>query len=92
VSAAEEERGVLILSRFTGAARELVDALQVNPYHIDEMAEAIRLAIEMPPAERALRMRRMEQIVRERNIYRWAGLLLEELTRLSVDRAGIVEV
>jgi trehalose 6-phosphate synthase len=92
VSAAEEERGVLILSRFTGAARELVDALQVNPYHIDEMAEAIRLAIEMPPAERALRMRRMEQIVRERNIYRWAGLLLEELTRLSVDRAGVAEV
>ena len=92
VSAAEEERGLLILSRFTGAARELVDALQVNPYHIDEMAEAIRLAIEMPPAERALRMRRMKQIIRERNIYRWAGLLLEELTRLSVDRAGIVEV
>lgn len=92
VSAAEEDRGSLILSRFTGAARELVDALQVNPYHTDEMAEAIRFAIEMPPAERALRMRRMKQIVRERNIYRWAGLLLEELTRLSVDRAGFVEV
>ena len=89
VSAVEEERGVLILSRFTGAARELVDALQVNPYHIDEMAEAIRLAIEMPPAERALRVRRMKQIVRERNIYRWAGLLLEELTRLSVDPARV---
>jgi trehalose 6-phosphate synthase len=92
VSAAEEERGVLILSRFTGAARELADALQVNPYHIDEMAEAIRIAIEMPPAERALRMGRMKQIVRERNIYRWAGLLLEELTRLSVDRARVVGV
>ena len=92
VSAADEDRGVLILSRFTGAARELVDALQVNPYHIDEMAEAIRLAIEMPPGERQLRMRRMKQIIRERNIYRWAGLLLEELTRLAVDRAGIVEV
>jgi len=92
VSAVEEDRGVLILSRFTGAARELVDALQVNPYHIDEMAEAMRLAVEMPPDERALRMRRMKQIVRERNIYRWAGLLLEELTRLSVDRAGVAEV
>ncbi len=91
VTAVEEDRGVLILSRFTGAARELLDALQVNPYHLDEMAEAIRLAIEMPPAERALRMRRMKQIVRERNIYRWAGLLLEELTRLSVDRAGVAE-
>jgi len=91
VSTVGEDRGVLILSRFTGAARELVDALQVNPYHIDEMAEAIRVAIEMPPGERALRMRRMKQIVRERNIYRWAGLLLEELTRLSVDRAEVAE-
>jgi trehalose 6-phosphate synthase len=89
VSSVGEDRGVLILSRFTGAARELVDALQVNPYHIDEMAEAIRVAIEMPPGERALRMRRMKQIVRERNIYRWAGLLLEELTRLSVDPARV---
>ncbi|MGH7361866.1 MAG: trehalose-6-phosphate synthase, partial [Candidatus Methylomirabilales bacterium] len=91
VSAVGEDRGVLILSRFTGAARELVDALQVNPYHIDEMAEAIRVAIEMPPGERAPRMRRMKQIVRERNIYRWAGLLLEELTRLSVERAGVAD-
>ncbi len=89
VTAAEEERGVLILSRFTGAARELVDALQVNPYDIDEMAEAIRVAVEMRAEERALRMRRMKQVVRERNVYRWAGLLLEELTRLSVDRAGV---
>ncbi|MBI4591020.1 MAG: trehalose-6-phosphate synthase [Candidatus Rokubacteria bacterium] len=92
VSAAEEERGVLILSRFTGAARELADALLVNPYHIDEMAQAIRLAIEMPPGERTLRMGRMKQIVRERNIFRWAGLLLEELTRLSVHPAGVAEV
>lgn len=90
VTAAEAERGVLILSRFTGAARELVDALQVNPYDIDEMAEAIRVAVEMPAEERVLRMRRMKQVVRERNIYRWAGLLLEELARLSVDRAGVV--
>jgi len=87
---AAEERGVLILSRFTGAARELVDALQVNPYDIDEMAEAIREAVEMPAEERVLRMRRMKQVVRERNIYRWAGLLLDELARLSVDRAGVV--
>ncbi len=91
VSAVAEDRGVLILSRFTGAARELVDALSVNPYHIDEMAEAIRVAIELPPGERALRMRRMKQTVRERNVFRWAGLLLEDLTRLSVDRAVATE-
>ncbi len=91
VSVVDEDRGVLILSRFTGAARELVDALHVNPYHIDEMAEAIRVAIEMPSGERALRMRRMKQTVRERNVYRWAGLLLEEVTRVSVDRAVAAE-
>jgi trehalose 6-phosphate synthase len=91
VSVVEEDRGVLILSQFTGAARELVDALQVNPYHIEEMAEAIRVAIEMAPGERALRMRRMKQIVRERNVYRWAGLLLEEMTRVSMDRAVAAE-
>ncbi len=89
VSAVDEGRGVLILSRFTGAARELVDALQVNPYHIDEVAETIRTAIEMPPGERAARMHRLKQTIREKNVYRWAGLLLEELTRLSADRAGV---
>ena len=91
VSAVEEDRGVLILSQFTGAARELVDALQVNPYHIEEMAEAIRVAVEMAPGERALRMRRMKQTVRERNVYRWAGLLLEEMTRVSMDRTVAAE-
>ncbi len=91
VSTVEEDRGVLILSQFTGAARELVDALQVNPYHIEEMAEAIRVAVEMAPGERALRMRRMKQTVRERNVYRWAGLLLEEMTRVSMDRTVAAE-
>jgi trehalose 6-phosphate synthase len=74
--------GVLILSRFTGAARELSDALLVNPYDVDEMAEAIRAAVEMPTGERRSRMARMRQTVREHNIYRWAGLLLGELARL----------
>jgi trehalose 6-phosphate synthase len=73
---------VLILSRFTGAARELRDALLVNPYDVDEMAAAIRSAVEMPAGERRSRMARMRQMVREHNIYRWAGLLLGELARL----------
>ena len=76
VSVREDGDGVLILSRFTGAARELRDALLVNPYDVDEMAAAIRSAVEMPPGERRSRMARMRQIVREHNIYRWAGLLL----------------
>jgi trehalose-6-phosphate synthase len=82
VSVREDEDGVLILSRFTGAARELRDALLVNPYDVDEMAAAIRTALEMPRGERRSRMGRMRQIVREYNIYRWAGRLLGELARL----------
>jgi trehalose 6-phosphate synthase len=82
VSVREDGDGVLILSRFTGAARELRDALLVNPYDVDEMATAIRSAIEMPAGERRSRMARMRQTVREHNIYRWAGQLLGELARL----------
>ena len=82
VSVRDDEDGVLILSRFTGAARELRDALLVNPYDVDEVAEAIRKAVAMPSGERRSRMARMRQTVREYNIYRWAGRLLAELARL----------
>jgi trehalose 6-phosphate synthase len=82
VSVRDDEDGVLVLSRFTGAARELGDALLVNPYDVDETAEAIRAAIEMPLDERKARMARMRHAVREHNIYRWAGHLLSELTRI----------
>lgn len=87
VSVRDDDDGVLILSRFTGAARELRDALLVNPYDLDEMAEAIRAAVEMPAEERTLRMTRMRQVVREHNIY-WAGLLLSELSRIPAEMAG----
>lgn len=90
ISVRDDNDGVLILSQFTGASSELRDALLVNPYDLDGMAEAIRAAVEMPPEERRARMARMRQAVREHNIYRWAGLLLEELTRLSGDRADLV--
>ncbi len=85
VSVREDGDGVLILSRFTGAARELRDAVLVNPYDVEEMAEAIRTAIEMPSDERRGRMARMRDVVREHNIYRWAGLLLGDLCRLPVE-------
>ncbi len=61
LAARRDERGVLILSRFTGAARELRDALLVNPYDIDQIADAIRAALEMEPEDRQLRMHRMRQ-------------------------------
>ena len=82
VAAREDEHGVLILSRFAGAAHELADALVVNPYDTEEMAEAIARALIMPPQELRIRMQRMRAIVHERNIYRWAGTLMEELCRI----------
>ncbi|HEX9818855.1 MAG TPA: trehalose-6-phosphate synthase [Methylomirabilota bacterium] len=88
VAARADGDGVLILSEFTGAARELRDALVVNPYDVDATAEAIRLAVEMPAGERAARMGRMHRTVLEHNIYRWAGLLLGELSRIPVRPAA----
>jgi alpha,alpha-trehalose-phosphate synthase [UDP-forming] len=85
LAARRDERGVLILSQFTGAARELPDALLVNPYDIDQTAEAIRAALEMEPEEKQLRMHRMRRVVKEHNIYRWAGSLITELCELRLD-------
>jgi trehalose 6-phosphate synthase len=88
VAARDDERGVLVLSRFTGAARELTDALLVNPYDLDELAETIRAAVTMTPDEQRTRMVRMRQTVREHNIYRWAGLLLRDLSRIPEEALG----
>jgi len=85
VAARHDERGVLVLSCFTGAARELRDALQVNPYDIDQSAEAIRAALEMEPEEKQMRMQHMRKIVRENNVYRWAGNLIAELCEVRLD-------
>jgi len=87
VATREDERGVLILSCFTGAARELRDALQVNPYDIDQTAEAIRAALEMQPEEKQMRMQRMRKQVRENNVYRWAGTLIGDLCDVRLDVA-----
>lgn len=88
VAARRDERGVLILSCFTGAARELRDALQVNPYDIDQTAEAIRTALEMRSEEKELRMQRMRKVVREHNVYRWAGTLIGDLCELRLDASN----
>jgi len=85
LAARRDERGVLVLSRFTGAAQELPDALLVNPYDIDQTAEAIRIALEMSPDEAQERMRRMRKVVRENNVYRWAGSLIGDLCELRLD-------
>lgn len=86
VAAREDLQGVLVLSQFTGAARELTDAVLVNPYAIDAFAEAIYQALTMPPEEQEERMRRMRQQVCDHNIYRWAGMLLSEAGKLVDSR------
>jgi trehalose 6-phosphate synthase len=87
ISVRGDDDGALILSQFTGASSELRDALLVNPYDVDAMADAIRDAVEMPAEERRSRMGRMRQSVREQNIYRWAGLLLAELRHIPEEAA-----
>jgi trehalose-6-phosphate synthase len=86
VSAQHDEQGVLILSRFTGAARELRDALIVNPYDIRSTADAIARALEMEPAEVSDRMRRMRVWIREHNIFWWASTLIGALCDLRVNQ------
>jgi alpha,alpha-trehalose-phosphate synthase [UDP-forming] len=75
------EDGVLILSQFTGAARELTDALLINPYATDQLTEAIKKAIEMPKKEQKRRMQKMREIVRENNIYKWAADIVTEIAK-----------
>jgi trehalose 6-phosphate synthase len=82
VAAREDERGVLVLSYFTGAARELTEALMVNPYDLDEASEALATALSMPVEEQADRMRSMRALVAEFNVYRWAGRMLADAARL----------
>ena len=76
--------GVLILSQFAGASRELKDAVIINPYDIEEMAEAIKLALTLEHSEKSERMMRMHAAVKEHNIYRWAGKLIGELARIRL--------
>jgi trehalose-6-phosphate synthase len=85
VATRNDQDGVLILSRFTGASRELRDALQVNPYDIEQVADAIRRSLEMPSDERHSRMKRMRRIVREHNIYRWAAELILDLSEVRLE-------
>ncbi len=91
LAARHDEQGVLVLSRFTGAARELRDALLVNPYDTNETAEAIRFALEMDPQECRARMQRMRRTVKEHNVYRWAENLIAELCEVRLDAAEPVE-
>ena len=82
VSARDDLRGVLILSRFTGAGRELTEALVVNPYDLTEASNAMAAALDMPEEEQEHRMRALRSMVSEFNVYRWAGRMLLDATRV----------
>ena len=81
VAARDDLQGVLLLSRFAGAAREMPEALIVNPYHVEETADALHRAATMPAAEQRERMASLRSTVREFNVYRWAGRMLADAGR-----------
>jgi len=83
IASRADDDGVLVLSQFTGSARELTDALQVNPFAVHELGEAMHLALSMPPEERARRMKRMREHVARHNVYRWGGKVLSELLKFD---------
>ena len=84
VSSRVDEDGALILSRFTGAARELTEAFHINPYATDDFAETIRKAVEIPKKQRQTRMRKLRHGVEQNNIYQWAGNIISELASLGL--------
>lgn len=79
----DDEQGALVLSRFTGAAHELYEALIVNPYHIEQTAEALYRGLNMPRIEQRERMRSMRSLVRDYNVFRWAGRMLLDAARIG---------
>ncbi|MDR3752062.1 MAG: trehalose-6-phosphate synthase [Terracidiphilus sp.] len=92
VAARDDEDGVLVLSKFTGAATELRDALIVNPYDIEGVAKAIHQGLEMDHAERCLRMQRMRHYVMDHNIYRWAASILGDLSEIRMETPGATDL
>lgn len=82
ISSRDDEQGVLVLSQFTGAARELTEALIVNPYDLDQASAALAAALNMSPDEQRARMSAMRAFVADFNVYRWAGRMLAEAARL----------
>jgi trehalose 6-phosphate synthase len=91
VAARDDERGALILSQFTGASKELRDALLINPYDTEQTADAIRYAVEMDADEQLDRMRRMRDTLRQHNIYRWTANLVRELSQIRLGQHAEVK-
>jgi len=86
VAARDDEQGMLILSRFAGASRELRDAVLINPYDIEQTAEAIRQSLEMGPAEKSARMQRTRAVLKDKNVYSWAADLISSLCEVRPEQ------
>jgi trehalose 6-phosphate synthase len=82
VAARDDERGTLVLSQFTGAARDLTEALIVNPYDVRQAGDALAAALRMPSSEQRERIRSMRRVVSEFNVYRWAGRMVMDAAEL----------
>lgn len=87
IASRDDERGALILSTFAGAAHELRDAIQVNPYDTQQVADAIHSALDLTETQQEARMARLRKSVHEHNIYRWAANLLSDLTEIRIERS-----
>ena len=82
IAARDDEQGVLLLSSFAGASRELAEAVIVNPYDAHGMADSLDAALRMPPEAQRARIRAMRDLVRQRNVYLWAAQMLLDAARL----------
>lgn len=89
ISAHSDNKGALVLSTFAGASRELTDALLVNPYDLDECAEALYRALTMSEAEKRRRMERLRTVVSHNNVYSWAGSFLAEIHRIAQAKSRV---
>ncbi|MDD5566117.1 MAG: trehalose-6-phosphate synthase [Candidatus Omnitrophica bacterium] len=83
VASRSDEQGMLVLSQFTGASRELTDAILVNPYDREQFSEGIFFALSMPDEERKKRMSKMRDLIQQHNIFRWSGKVLSELLKFE---------
>jgi trehalose 6-phosphate synthase len=82
VAARTDLKGVLVLSEFTGAAKELTEALIVNPYDLEASSDALAAALNMPLEQQRDRMRSMRTLLSQLNVYRWAGKMLVDAARV----------
>ncbi|MFH1504309.1 MAG: trehalose-6-phosphate synthase [Candidatus Omnitrophota bacterium] len=79
IAAKADEKGVLVLSRFTGASRELKEAFLINPYHIEETSSAIYKALTISDTERKKRMKKLRQTIHRNDIWKWIGQIISDI-------------